>query len=263
MANVTRVVSGCGRTIVTLGLATLLISSSRAQTPQSPQFDIILRGGTVFDGTGAPGFLGDVGIVGSHIASVGDLKERRAAIELDVKGLYVSPGFINIHSHASVAGLGSAENMLTQGVTTEILNADGAGPADLTPLLSRLDAGPLAVNAGACIGFNAIWTDVVGAADRRPTQDEVDRMRAKVDRRGDRHRVGGEREADQFHEPRSRDARVRLQLESRHCGNDSDRRSVWIDAGDHAYEGRRPVAGHRVRASGDDVGPRMVGGRRC
>jgi N-acyl-D-aspartate/D-glutamate deacylase len=180
MANVTRVVSGCGRTIVTLGLATLLISSSRAQTPQSPQFDIILRGGTVFDGTGAPGFLGDVGIVGSHIASVGDLKERRAAIELDVKGLYVSPGFINIHSHASVAGLGSAENMLTQGVTTEILNADGAGPADLTPLLSRLDAGPLAVNAGACIGFNAIWTDVVGAADRRPTKDDVDRMRAKV-----------------------------------------------------------------------------------
>jgi N-acyl-D-aspartate/D-glutamate deacylase len=165
---------------VAVVLTTVLISSSRAQSLQAPQFDIILRGGTVFDGTGAPGFQGDVGIAGGYVASVGDLKASRAAIELEVKGLFVTPGFINLHSHATAAGLGKAENMLTQGVTTEILNADGGGPPDLMSQLSRLESGPLAVNAGACIGFNAIWTDVVGPADRRPTKDDVDRMRAKV-----------------------------------------------------------------------------------
>ena len=100
--------------------------------------------------------------------------------DLDVRGLSVTPGFINIHSHATAAGLGRAENMLTQGVTTEILNPDGGGSTDLTQQLSRLVSDPLAVNAGACIGFNSIWSEVVGPADRRPTSDEVARMRAKV-----------------------------------------------------------------------------------
>jgi N-acyl-D-amino-acid deacylase len=70
--------------------------------------------------------------------------------------------------------------MLTQGVTTEILNADGGGPPDLTQQLSQLASAPLAVNAGACIGFNAIWNEVVGPADRRPTSDDEARMRAKL-----------------------------------------------------------------------------------
>jgi N-acyl-D-amino-acid deacylase len=70
--------------------------------------------------------------------------------------------------------------MLTQGVTTEILNADGGGPPDLTQQLSQLASAPIAVNAGACIGFNAIWNEVVGPADRRPTSDDEARMRAKV-----------------------------------------------------------------------------------
>src|SRR5262245_8296596 len=166
--------------LLVAGLTAVLISFPHAQTTPETRFDIILRGGLVFDGTGAAGYRADVAIAGGHVAEVGDLGTRLAEIDLDVKDLYVTPGFINLHSHATINGLSRAENMLTQGVTTEILNADGGGPPDLTQQMSQLSSGPLAINAGACIGFNAIWNDVVGPADRRPTRDEEARMRAKV-----------------------------------------------------------------------------------
>src|SRR5205814_7388874 len=141
---------------------------------------IILRHGTVVDGTGLPRYGADVGISGAHIAKVGDLSADRAATEIDATGLFVAPGFINIHSHASVSALPTAENMLTQGVTTEILNPDGGGATDLPAQLARSSANGLAVNIGAYIGFNAIWAEIMGSADRRATPEDVARMRALV-----------------------------------------------------------------------------------
>jgi N-acyl-D-aspartate/D-glutamate deacylase len=70
--------------------------------------------------------------------------------------------------------------MLTQGVTTEILNPDGGGPLDIGGQLTRLRDAGLAVNVGANIGFNSIWASVVGPADRRPSPDEIEKMRALV-----------------------------------------------------------------------------------
>ena len=70
--------------------------------------------------------------------------------------------------------------MLTQGVTTEIFNADGSGPLDVAQQMSTLAAPGLAVNIGGYIGFNAAWQTVVGNADRRPTPDEIERMRAMI-----------------------------------------------------------------------------------
>ncbi len=141
------------------------------------QFDVILRSGTIVDGTGGSPFVADVGIVGQHIARVGKLSQSTAALELDVSGLHVAPGFINIHSHASSDALPTAENMLTQGVTTEILNPDGGGPTEIAPQLERLGAAGLALNVGAYIGFNSLWTMVVGTTDRRPTDEDIKRMR--------------------------------------------------------------------------------------
>lgn len=151
-----------------------------AAAPQSPAYDVILRGGTVIDGTGHPRYRADVGTRNGRIVRVGDLSGTTAAIDLDVRGLYVTPGFINLHSHASPAALPAAVNMLTQGVTTEILNADGGGATDVAVQLARLESGGLAVNVGAYIGFNSIWRAVVGADDRRATDDEIERMRAMV-----------------------------------------------------------------------------------
>ncbi len=167
-----------------VGLSALL-AAAHAQTDGSTGsadtiYDVVLRRGTIVDGTGARRYVGDLAIAGGRIVRIGDLSAARGAVELDVRGLLVAPGFVNIHSHAVPAALPTAENMLTQGVTTEILNPDGGGPTEVARQLSELAAAGLAVNVGASIGFNSVWTSIVGPADRRPTPPEIDRMRALV-----------------------------------------------------------------------------------
>ncbi len=162
-----------------LALALLLLAPGPATT-QQPTYDIVLRGGTVLDGTGANRFRADIAINGDRIARVGDLGGATGRTELDVGGLMVAPGFINVHSHASPEALPTAVNMLTQGVTTELLNADGAGPLDLTEQWSELTKGGLAVNVSSSIGFNSVWSSVVGLSDRRPNAVEIDSMKTLV-----------------------------------------------------------------------------------
>jgi N-acyl-D-aspartate/D-glutamate deacylase len=161
--------------VAALALAAIL----QPQRSESP-LDIIIRHGSILDGTGRVPFDGDVGIVEDRIAAIGDLSARHAAVDLDAAGLSVAPGFINIHSHAVADALPTAVNMLTQGVTTEILNPDGGGPTDIALQLKTLADAGLAINVGAYAPFNAIWAAVVGPANRRPTADERHRMRALV-----------------------------------------------------------------------------------
>jgi N-acyl-D-amino-acid deacylase len=162
-----------------VALSILLPTLAPAQQPQQ-SFDLILRGGTVVDGTGAPRRRADVAITRGHIARVGSLRGARARTEIDVRGLFVAPGFINIHSHANPTVLPTAENMLTQGVTTEVLNADGAGPLDIGAQLDALQQAGLAVNVAASVGFNSAWSSVMGPSDRRPTPEEIARASAIV-----------------------------------------------------------------------------------
>jgi N-acyl-D-amino-acid deacylase len=168
-------------TVAIAVLVTLVGAHAAAQrsTPASHPYDTIIRHGIVADGSGLPPYFADVAIRGDYIARIGDLSKETAPREISAWGMIVAPGFINIHSHASPAALGEAFNMLTQGVTTEILNADGGGPVDLTTQPARFAAG-LGVNVGGYIGFNSIWSSVVGADDRRPTTEEIERMRALV-----------------------------------------------------------------------------------
>lgn len=147
---------------------------------QRPAYDVVIRGGTILDGTGAPRYRADLAVSGDAIARVGDLGDARGAIEIDATGRFVTPGFVNIHSHATPDGLTTAANMLTQGVTTELLNADGAGPLDITAQLAAAESRGLAINVGAAIGFNTVWADVVGLADRRPTSADIVRMRTHI-----------------------------------------------------------------------------------
>ena len=160
--------------------ALALLGAASTAPPDSATFDILLRGGTVLDGTGAPRFKADVGIRGRTIEAVGNLLSAHAAIDLDATGLFVTPGFINIHSHATADGLLRAENMLTLGVTTEILNADGGGPTDLDAQLRGYAKAGLALNVGANIGFNSIWAQVMGPSDARPSSEAIERMRGMV-----------------------------------------------------------------------------------
>ena len=147
---------------------------------QPPAFDVIVRHGTIIDGSGNPRYDADLGLRNGFIVAIGDLGGAAAATEIEARGRFVTPGFINIHSHASPDALPTAVNMLTQGVTTEIFNADGNGPLDITQQMTTLAAPGLAVNIGGYIGFNAAWQSVNGNADKRPTLAEIDQMRGPI-----------------------------------------------------------------------------------
>src|SRR5260370_27189788 len=89
-----------------IAFAPLLLSAVVVTAQSSTaQFDVIFRHGTVVDGTGAPRYRADVAIAGGSIARVGDLARARAEVDIDATGLFVAPGFINIHIHATPDGL--------------------------------------------------------------------------------------------------------------------------------------------------------------
>ena len=150
------------------GLAALLLASCSA--PQ-PAFDLLLRGGSVVDGSGGPAALADVGIRDGRIAAVGALDGAVATREIDASGLVVAPGFIDLHSHADLILLADLETQqrllgakLRQGVTTLIVGNCGLGPApadeDGAAILAALNGWmtPTGVRAGAL--------DVAGYLDR-------------------------------------------------------------------------------------------------
>ncbi len=157
-----------------------MLLAGAAPGAQPVPLDIVIRHGTVIDGSGNPRFDADVAIRNGYIVAIGNLDNAAARQTIEARGLIVAPGFINIHSHASPDALPTAVNMVTQGVTTEIFNADGGGPLDIAQQMNTLGQPGLAVNIGGYIGFNAAWQAVVGSVDRRPTPGEIERMRALI-----------------------------------------------------------------------------------
>jgi N-acyl-D-amino-acid deacylase len=165
---------------IRIALACVIGLSLGQVQAQQPRFDAIIRHGTILDGTGSARYAADIGVRNGYITAIGDLGGEQAAHEIEARGRFVTPGFINIHSHASPDALPTAVNMLTQGVTTEIINADGNGPLEVGQQMRSLAAAGLAVNIGGYIGFNSAWQTVNGNADKRPTPAEIERMRALI-----------------------------------------------------------------------------------
>src|SRR4029078_11009748 len=112
----------------------LPVTTAAAQGPRSAPrpiaFDVIIRGGDVYDRTGSPPVHVDVGISGVRIAAIGDLKGATATTTIDARGLAVAPGFINMlsHSEASLIVDGRSRSELTQGITTQIFGEFSMGP---------------------------------------------------------------------------------------------------------------------------------------
>jgi N-acyl-D-amino-acid deacylase len=164
----------------------LLLPTTAQAAPDAPHYDVIILGGTIQDGTGKPGFMGDVAVKGDRIARIGDLGGATADTVIDAKGQFVSPGFISVHSHAIRDAVARSENMLRQGVTTEIINADGGysgiGGEEIVGQLGEFAKNGLAVNLGAYVGFNNVWQTVVGEAERRPTPTQITEMQGLIQR---------------------------------------------------------------------------------
>ncbi len=155
-------------------------------TPAFAQdYDVVIRGGTVYDGSDTPGRVADVAIKGDRIALVGTVPAGvTARTTIDAKGRIVAPGFIDPHSHAApniqTAKLAAALPMLHQGITTLLINPDGGGPADLTQQIADLRTNIPGVNVIPLIGHNAVREAVMGNANRKATAGEQARMEGLV-----------------------------------------------------------------------------------
>ena len=148
------------------------------------EYDLLIRNGRVLDGTGNPWYYADVAVSGGRIAAVGDLKGARARRTLDAKGLYVAPGFIDVHTHAggglATRELSHAQPLLAQGITTAVVNPDGGGPTDLVKQQRELRAARPAVNVAQMVPHGSVRGAVIGMEDRAPTPAEMERMKGLV-----------------------------------------------------------------------------------
>ncbi|TDJ57254.1 MAG: D-aminoacylase [Gemmatimonadetes bacterium] len=162
-----------------------------------PSASILLKGGLVYDGTGAPPVEADVAVDGDRISGIGPGLAEAGAAVIDIKGLAVAPGFIDIHSHTDRELLVNprAESKIRQGVTTEIVGQDGSslGPwrdtgeretseeiVDIAGFFERLERDGTAVNIASMIGAGTIRGLVIGEDDRPATAEELAQMVALV-----------------------------------------------------------------------------------
>jgi N-acyl-D-amino-acid deacylase len=164
--------------VLTLGIAAC------ATGPRSAEYDLLIAGGTLIDGTGAAGYRADVGIRDGRIVAVSraPLSAARAARVIDATGHIVAPGFIDLHAHLDpLLALPHAESHVRQGVTTALGNPDGGGFLPIAPMLDSLQSVGIGLNVGFLAGHNTIRSRVMGSANRAPTADELARMRELVD----------------------------------------------------------------------------------
>ncbi len=180
-------------------------------------FDLLLRGGTVIDGTGAPARRADVGVLGDRILAVGDLgalDETGVEQILDVGGRVVAPGFIDPHGHSDGSVLVDAglDSHLSQGFTTQLSGNCGESLAPITPAgrelvelalrpngltarwstfldyLDEVERQPLGINVAFLVGHGTIRGSVLGPDARPPTADELAAMVAPGGRGDGRRR---------------------------------------------------------------------------
>src|SRR5687768_5689880 len=170
-------------------LVTLVAGPARGQQP----YDLIIRNGRVLDGTGNPWFPADIGVRGGRIVTVGALAGATATRTIDASGKYVTPGFIDIHSHADDGSsprggfrdanpqIRSAPNLVSQGITTVVVNQDGRSPLPVAEQRSLLEKNGIGTNAMLLVGHGTVRSRIMGQDVRRPaTPDEITRMRALV-----------------------------------------------------------------------------------
>jgi N-acyl-D-amino-acid deacylase len=181
------------------------VPAPAAAPPSAGPFDLVIANGRVVDGTGAPWFRADVGIVGDRIAAIGNLSRATAATRIDAAGQVVAPGFIDLlgQSEFNVLVDSRAASKITQGITTEI-TGEGVSIAPvndqmladrtatynffkvvqdwrtLAEYFARLERSTAAINVGTFVGSGGLRDYVIGKADRPATADEITKMQELV-----------------------------------------------------------------------------------
>jgi len=198
-----RLLSSTAALVITVFPRSCLILLSGLLTACQPAYDIVIRGGTVYDGSGASPLVGAVAVSGDTIAQVGG--SARGKVEVDAVGMAVAPGFINIlaHSEESLIADGRSQSEIRQGVTLEVFGeGDAPGPLNasmkadalrfqgdikypiewttLDEYLEYLVRRGISTNVGSFVGAAGIRVHELGYADRAPTPEELERMKGLV-----------------------------------------------------------------------------------
>ena len=190
------------RHLSVLCLALLPLGLSLPAQPEAA-YDLVLRNGKIVDGTGNPWFRGDVAIKGNRIAVIGRVAPNAGRREIDVKGLIVAPGFIDMHSHSDFTILedGDAQSKIRQGVTTEVLGeSTSPGPyqGKLPPPSVSIEGTPtkwttlgayfdlvekagVSTNIVSHVGLSNVWRSVMGNSHARPTKEQFEQMKTLVE----------------------------------------------------------------------------------
>ena len=178
-------------------LLSLLFATSLIQGTDS--VTVLIRGGTVYDGSGAPGRVTDVGLRGDRIVFIGDGSRARAGRVIDARGLIVAPGFIDPHTHvlggapSQNAASRRAESALMQGITTVTIGPDGRGPFNVAQVMADWDRLGAGTNVYNLVGFGAVRGAVMGNSSAKATPAQIDSMRKLIDKamREGAYGVGG------------------------------------------------------------------------
>jgi N-acyl-D-amino-acid deacylase len=187
--------------------ALLLLPCTLSAQPQPPAYDVLIKGGTVYDGTGAAPVNADVAIQGDRIVAIGNLKDAHANTVIDARGLAVAPGFINMLSWAGTSLIADyrSQSEIRQGVTTEIFGeGTSMGPLNaemkrqmlaqqgdfkfdipwntLAEYLTYMEKRGVTPNVASFIGAGTVRTYVIGLEDKKATPEQLQQMREVVRR---------------------------------------------------------------------------------
>jgi N-acyl-D-aspartate/D-glutamate deacylase len=147
--------------------------------------DLIIRGGSLIDGSGSPATKTDIGIKGDRIVFVGPSAGRKSKREIDAADLVVTPGFIDPHTHTasdlSDPKRSRNDAYLMQGVTTVVTGNDGDSPTDIGSTLAKWSKQGIGTNAALLIGQGTVRREVMGMSDAKPTAEQLDRMKTLID----------------------------------------------------------------------------------
>jgi N-acyl-D-amino-acid deacylase len=163
-------------------LAPLLAAAALAQAALAQDYDLVVRGGRVIDGSGNPAFFADVGVKQGKITFIGRIPGK-ATREIEARDMVVAPGFIDVHTHADeVAEMPRAENFVRMGVTTVVVGNCGGSTLNVAGLFEKVEEGNVAINVATLVGHNDVRRKAMGGSfQRAPTPEELQTMRELVD----------------------------------------------------------------------------------